>query len=146
MEEKKPNFFRVILFKLQSWYRARRVRKVFLIGLGVAVLFLLVAQVEKSGVASYGAIAAGIICIGASIGDTWISSKEFKRFVKEVQQKYFVRLVEKYGDGAVHQAPPCFSAEDKKVIRRKKASFRGTIFLKVVFMFFLIALLFKDMI
>ena len=140
------NFFRTALYRLQCWYRVRRARRVFLISFLAALIFLLIAQVEKSGICSYIAISLGIIAIGASAVDTMRSYREFKLGLKYMKRKYFARVSETYDDSTRQFAPECFGPEERKYIKKRKAAYRGTFLLQCVFMIFLIVLLVQDMI
>jgi len=124
---------------VQRWYRARLVRRVFLITLILTVLLLLISRVETSGFSEISAIVCAIICIAASIMDTWTSLQIFKRTVKEVEQNHVIRHISIYGDERV---PQCYTPEELKAIKSKKLSYTGTILLKAVFILLLVSVLF----
>jgi len=137
MKRLKDSFNRVFNI-LRQWYRERMVRRVFLIAIAAALFCLILVPIFKASFIGYAAMLCCIVALGASIGDTWMSSKEFKHGIKDMQQQYFTRMVETYGEYMGASAPPCFSPQDLKQIKKKKIQYRGSILIKLVFIGFLI--------
>jgi len=139
MKKFKDSFNRALSY-LRQWYRERMVRRVFLIAIAAALFCLILAQFGGAfgNAMGYGAMLCCIVALGASVGDTWMSSKDFKQGIKDMQQQYFVRMVETYGEQMGAAAPPCFSPQDLKQIKKKKMQYRGSILIKLLFIGFLI--------
>ena len=133
-----PKFFD----RVKEWYKERKTRPVLVVCISVALLLLIISRFDPSGYVFYVFVAFAVMAIGASIADTMISYREFRKTISNLEKTYKVRQAETFG--SVEKGATCFSPEDKKEIRRRKLGYIGSIIFKILFIVILIALLVRD--
>ena len=131
------DFFKRLKAMFFAWYRARRCRQVFFWSFVITLVLLIITRVDPTGYVFYGVCGVAILASGASIVDTWMSRREFKKTLKSVESSSRVRQTDVYGEVLM----PPFGPAERKQIRQKLFMYMAMIALKISFIIIFIILI-----
>ena len=123
-----------IFTKVKDYFTANACRKVFFLGLVLAlVMFILFWTTGRLVVFSWGAMTAALVAMVASMIDSMQARVHFARQVKAMQYEHLQNLYAQQQAGAAVVLTPTFTPAEKKYLNRKKWGFVVAILLKLAF-------------
>ena len=131
-----------IIAKVVNYFTANTYRKVFICGLGAAVLLAVANIFFKDKSIIIGAALAVVIAAGASLIESMIDRVEFKKHITKMQTEHFQNIVDRGADenGVI---PSAFSESEMKYLKKEKTKYVLMILVKTVIILMLFILIFS---